>query len=171
MTTDSTPADARWTLRELTASDQDFLWEMEYLALWDPPTEPRRPRTVLELPHIRRLVENWGREADFGLVAITSKTAQPVGAIWARLDGYDSLENYGCPYPALGIAVVPEHQGQGAGSFLLAPFIAALRQRVDGLRLGVHPKNTLARRLYEKFGFTEYAVGAGDYPQMKLDFS
>ena len=124
----------RWQLRKLLASDQDFLWEVEYIALWDPPTAPRRPRSVLEEPRIRRLVKNWGRKDDFGLVAVESETAEMLGAIWARLDGYDLLEDYGCPYPALGIAVLPDYQGQGVGAFLMEAFIESLRSRVDGLR-------------------------------------
>jgi len=171
MQDNETSDNARWSLRALAASDQDFLWEMLYLALWDPPSETRRPRTVLEDPRIRPIVENWGREEDFGLVAVNSETDQPVGAIWSRLDGYEALENYGCPYPSLGIAILPQWQGQGVGALLLARFIGVLRPRVAGLRLGVHAQNEHARKLYEKLGFTEYAIGAGDYPQMKLDFS
>lgn len=161
----------RCTLRELTSSDQDFLWEMEYMALWDPPSEPRRPKSVLGHPSICRLVENWGRNEDFGLVAIDSRAGQSVGAIWARLDGYDKLEGYGCPYPALGIAVLPEVRRTGVGSHLLNEFITALRDRVDGLRLGVHAQNAHARKFYEKHGFIKYAKGAGNYSQMKLDFA
>lgn len=157
--------------RELTSSDQEVLWELEYLALWDPPSEPRRPRSVLELPRIRRLVEGWGRDEDFGLAAIDPESHRVMGGIWTRLDGYDGLEDYGCPYPALGIAVFPQYQELGIGSQLMSAFVVQLRWRVDGLRLGVHPKNARARRLYAKFGFVEYAVGAGGYPQMKLDFT
>lgn len=169
MFSDAAPSKKRWTLRELIASDQQFLWEMEYLALWDPPGQ-RRPRSVLENPAVRRLVENWGRAEDYGLVAIDEKTLCRVGAIWTRLDRYDALEDYGCPYPVLGIAVLEEHQELGIGQMLMEAFIKNLKPRIQGLRLGVHPQNSRARHLYEKFGFCEYAIGAGDYPQMKLDF-
>ena len=146
---------------------------MLYIALWDPPDEPRRPRSVLENPLIRRYVENWGSDDgdDFGLATCAPKTGEPVGAVWARC-GPDSSgpENYGCDYPELGIGIRPEHQGMGIGSRLMDQFIESLRPRVDGLRLGVHPRNSPAKRLYEKFGFVEFAIGAGDYPQMKLEF-
>ncbi len=161
----------QWNTRELRIDDQDFLWDLEYIALWDPPSQTRRPRSVLDMPQISRLVENWGRDEDFGLIAVARETGVDVGAIWARLDRYDQLEDYGCPYPALGIAILADHRGQGAGSFLMAAFIESLRTRVEGLRLGVHSENVYARGLYEKFGFVEYAVGAGNYPQMKLDLS
>lgn len=162
---------SQWNTRELVRDDQDLLWELAYIALWDPPTQTRRPRSVLDDPRISRLVENWGREDDFGLVAVAFDTGVSAGAIWARLDRYDQLEDYGCPYPALGIAILPNYQELGAGSTLLAAFIESLRLRVDGLRLGVHPDNKHAKYLYEKYGFAEYATGAGEYPQMKLDLS
>jgi ribosomal protein S18 acetylase RimI-like enzyme len=115
----------------------------------------------LDDPRISRLVENWGRCEDFGLVAIASEMDNLAGAIWARLDRYDQLEDYGCPYPALGMAILPDYREQGAGTFLMTKFIESLRPRLDGLRLGVHPENKHAKHLYEKFGFVEYAIGAG----------
>ncbi|MEM9283046.1 MAG: GNAT family N-acetyltransferase [Verrucomicrobiota bacterium] len=160
-----------WRSRELGPRDQTLLWDLLYIALWDAPEEPRRPRTVLDRPAIRKLVENWGRPEDFGLLAVDLKSKKEVGGIWARLDGYDDLEGYGCGYPCLGIAVNEENQNRGAGSFLMSGFIGALRGRVDGLRLGVNPRNMRAIGLYEKFGFKQYALGAGDYPQMKLDLN
>ena len=143
---------------------------MIYIALWDAPDEPRRPRSVLEKPAVRRLGENWGRGADFGLAAIDSESEIKVGAVWTRLDRYENIDGFGCDYPFLGIAVVEEYQCQGVGTFLLNAFIEALQSRVDGLRLGVNPRNARAIHLYEKFGFKQYVLGAGGYPQMKLDF-
>jgi len=158
-----------WHLRTATKSDQDFLWDALYIALWDSPEEERRPRSVLENPVIRRYVEGWGRPQDFGLMAVDGNDS-PVGAIWARLDGHEESEGHGSTYPCLGIAVLDQFQGLGIGSGLMERFIADLREQESGLRLGVNPKNTRAIGLYEKFGFREYAVGARGYPQMKLSF-
>ncbi|MEM6885902.1 MAG: N-acetyltransferase [Verrucomicrobiota bacterium] len=162
--------EAGLNIRELGTQDQALLWELLYIALWDAPDEPRRPRSVLDKPAIQKLVENWGRDEDFGLLAVDTATGEGLGAIWARLDGYENAAGFGCDYPFLGIAVMDQHQGKGVGSYLMQHFIEALKQRVEGLRLGVNPKNTRAIHLYEKFGFREYAIGAGDYPQMKLEF-
>lgn len=156
------------TVRVINSTDQQFLREMLYLALWNPPEEGPRPRSVLDDPRIARLVEEWGRSEDFGLIAMESGEA--VGAIWARLDGYDGIEGYGCDYPMIGIAVLESHQGKGVGSFLMKEFIESVKERVAGLRLGVHPKNEAAIALYEKMGFERYAVGKGDYLQMRLPF-
>ena len=160
----------RWSSRPIEASDQSILWEMLYIALWDAPDDERRPRSVLKNPAIQRLVANWGRPEDFGLVAFEVNTNEQVGAIWARLDGFDQIEDYGCSYPLIGIAVTESFQRKGVGTFLLKSFIDSVSNRVAGLRLGVNPKNRNAIGLYQKFGFVEYGVGAGGYPQMKIEF-
>lgn len=157
-----------WQSRKLEASDQEFLWDMLYIALWDAPDEPRRARSVLNNPKVRRLVEAWGRAEDFGLVALDPQSMTAVGAIWIRLDGYDRLDTFGCDYPCLGIAIDEAHQNKGAGNYLMSGLIKAVSKKVEGVRLGVNPKNTHAIRLYEKLGFREYALGHGNYPQMKL---
>ena len=155
-------------LRQVSSNDQKLLREMLYLALWNPPEEGPRPRSVLDDPGIAKLVGEWGRPDDFGLIAMDS--GEEVGGIWARLDGYDGIDGYGCDYPMIGIAVLERFRGRGVGSILMKEFIDAVRPRVPGLRLGVHPKNAAAIGLYEKMGFVEYAIGKGDYPQMKLCF-
>lgn len=160
-----------WTIRNLESQDQDYLWDMLYLALWDAPDEPRRPRSVLDNPKIKRLVEEWGRESDLGFIAVHPESLEDVGAVWARLDGFDGVEGFGCDYPFLGIAVQEQYQGMGVGSFLLSHFIHVAKKRVDGLRLGVNAKNTRAIKLYKKFGFETYATGPHGYPQMKLIFT
>lgn len=160
---------ACWKIRTLESRDQSFLWEMLYVALWDAPDEPRKPRSVVEKPAMKRLVEDWGREEDHGLVAMDPETREVIGAIWARLDGYDGVEGYGCEYPVMGMAVEERYHGQGVGTLLLREYLESLKGRVSGIRLGVHPKNAVARGLYEKMGFREYAIGGGAYPQMKLE--
>ena len=159
-----------WISQKITSAEQALLWDIIYVALWDAPDEERRPRSVLEKPAVKRLGENWGRDADFGLLAIEEGSGAKAGGIWIRLDGYDQLEGYGCDYPVLGIGIFDHFQNRGAGTFLLDRFIAALRPHVPGLRLGVNPRNERAIHLYQKFGFKQYATGGGGYPQMKLDF-
>ena len=119
---------------------------------------------------MRHFAADWGKEGDFGVAAVEPDSGEPVGAVWKRLHDEEAGEGYGCAYPELGIAIVPEFRGRGVGSLIMGEFVDGLRGRVDGLRLGVHPENKHAIRLYEKFGFEQYAIGAGDYPQMKLDF-
>jgi len=61
------------------------------------------------------------------------------------------------------LAVVPEWRGRGVGRALLAA--AERRARADGcckLTLEVLETNARARGLYERFGFTDYALGDAD---------
>lgn len=57
------------------------------------------------------------------------------------------------------LAVKEEYRGQGIGTQLLA----AIRDKVkaeclDGLELQVNARNTAAKKMYEKFGFTEKSI-------------
>lgn len=51
------------------------------------------------------------------------------------------------------IELLPEHQGQGIGSTLLARVLDEARGRGVPVRLQVLRANTPARRLYERLGF------------------
>ena len=58
------------------------------------------------------------------------------------------------------LAVIPTHRGQGVGRGLLAA--AEERARARGcckLTLEVQDDNLRARRLYERFGFSDFVVG------------
>src|SRR5260370_39540959 len=94
--------------------DEAFLWEMLYLALFVPPGEPPLPRSVLRDPAIARYVEGWGmRSGDSGLIGLDD--GAPVGAAWLRCfpasgPGYGFLAGR---TPALSVAVLPAHCGQG----------------------------------------------------------
>ncbi|MCC5023905.1 MAG: hypothetical protein J6386_14470 [Candidatus Synoicihabitans palmerolidicus] len=131
-------------IRTLEPTDQKFLLEMLYTALWNPPDEQPRPRTILNDPRIKPLVKQWGSPHDFGLIAYANTSNTQLGAIWSRLDRSDHLEDYGCPYPCLGIAVATAQQNQGLGHFLMGAFITALRPRITGLRRRRPPQRTTA---------------------------
>lgn len=80
-----------------------------------------------------------------------------------RLRGYAAvLFRRGSPYARLySIAVDPQCRGQGVGERLLAAAERECRQRrCTALRLEVKPRNTRARRLYERAGYREF----GRYP-------
>jgi ribosomal protein S18 acetylase RimI-like enzyme len=156
------------TVRPLSASDQGFLWEALYVALWDPPEGPRRPRSVLELAHIRIYAENWGVSFhDFGFVAI-NENGTPVGAVWSRLllPPNEGGAFFNSSTPQLGIAVLRPFQGRGVGSLLLKHYLAAAREVYPSVSLGVHPANVRAIKLYERFGFSQFRIGGGGYLNM-----
>ena len=136
-------------LRTANVSDEPFLWEMLYLALFVPPGEPPLPRFVLQDPAIARYVQGWGtRRGDRGFVALVD--ASLVGAAWLRWfpasdPGYGFVDE---SIPELTIAVSPDHRGEGIGSLLLE----RLLQDVPSTSLSCDPQNP-AWRLYLRLGF------------------
>jgi ribosomal protein S18 acetylase RimI-like enzyme len=152
-----------WTLRELAAGEDDrrFLTAMLYeAATWRP--GPRElPGAVLARSEIARYAAGWGREGDFGLVAV-SLMGERLGAAWYRL--FDPAEPgygfVGAEIPELSVAVRPSWRGRGIGTALVGGLIdQATAQGRPGLSLGVEDDNP-ARLLYRKLGFRK--VGAAE---------
>ncbi len=94
-------------IREINERDQDFLFEMLYQSIFVKPGSSPPDRDILSLPEIRKYVEKWGRENDFGFIAIDNESKLKIGAIWLR---YFDFKNKGYGYisdniPEIGIAV------------------------------------------------------------------
>ena len=156
------------SIREVEASDQPILWDVLYEALWDPPTGPRRPRTVLSKPLIAAYVENWGsRETDLGFLAI-ARDGSIAGGVLSRLlvPPLQGGAFYDEQTPQVGIAVFPAFQNQGIGTSLFRKYLEAAALRFPRVSLGVHPENHIAIRLYRTFGFEQFAPGGGGYLNM-----
>jgi ribosomal protein S18 acetylase RimI-like enzyme len=60
-----------------------------------------------------------------------------------------------------GIQLLPAHQGHGLGTHLIEQFLVDARDRGLPARLRVQRDNARARRLYDRLGFVEVAVGDG----------
>jgi ribosomal protein S18 acetylase RimI-like enzyme len=145
--------------RRLAPEDQDFLWDVLHVALWDPPPAPLRPRSVLDRPDVRIYAERWGRAGDVGVVALVGPDAQPAGAAWVRLlpDG-QGLGWVDERTPQLGIALLPPFQHQGRGEPMLRAALDAARAHgYAQVSLTVHPQNP-AIALYERCGFRKAVV-------------
>jgi ribosomal protein S18 acetylase RimI-like enzyme len=136
----------------LSASNESFLWEMLYLALYVPPGKPPFPREILQDPDIACYVQGWGRPGDWGLLAYDGDT--PVGAVWLRQWTGDQ-KGYGYVSPAipeLSIALLPDYRNQGLGSRMLNAVITMAKEHFPGLSLSVVGSSP-ARLLYERLGF------------------
>ena len=145
-------------LRPLVAEDQDVLWDIFHVALWDPPPAPLRPREILQHPEVRIYAEDWGkREGDVGVMAeVDGKVA---GACWVRLvKGGKGLSYMDDETPQLGIGLFPEFQHKGHGEPLMrAALEAAARAGYRRVALSVHPENP-AQKLYLRCGFEQVDV-------------
>ena len=139
-------------LRALQSSDESFLWEMLYLALYVPPGQPPFPRAILREPDLACYVQGWGRTGDWGWVAVAGQ--MNAGAIWLRQwSGEPSGYGYVTPdIPELSIALLPEYRNMGLGTRMLTKVIFMARGRFPGLSLSV-VETSPARRLYERLGF------------------
>lgn len=143
------------TIRSAEQSDEPFLWEMLYLAIFVPPDGTPLPRSVLQEPAIARYVLNWGTwPGDRGLIAEID--GKPVGAAWLRQfpewdPGYGYVD---AATPELSISVVAEHRGKGIGSALLE----RLLKNAGAVSLSCDPANP-AWHLYLRHGFTPLRDG------------
>lgn len=139
-------------IRPLTLTDEPFLWEMLYQALYVPEGQPPFPREIVQEPEISRYVQGWGRADDSGFVALAE--GQPVGAVWLRLLTGD---NRGFGYvdettPELSIAILPAYRGRGIGRKLMVALLEEAQSCHRAVCLSVSPDNP-AKGLYQRLGF------------------
>jgi GNAT superfamily N-acetyltransferase len=156
------------SLRPIVLSDEPFLWEMLYLALYVPEGKPPFPREILHEPDIACYVRGWGRPGDWGLLAWDGD--RPVGAIWLRLWSGDE-KGYGYVSPAipeLSIALLPKYRNQGLGTRMIKTVISMAQELYTGLSLSV-VGGSPARLLYERLGFCKVGQVL-DSPVMLLDW-
>jgi GNAT superfamily N-acetyltransferase len=148
------PSAVNPTIRPATASDEPFLREMLYAALFVPPGKPLFPPDVVYEPRLAHHVDGFGTwRSDIGFIAELG--GRPVGAAWVRQlteddPGYGFVDN---ATPELSIAVLEEWRGRGLGTQLMEALVAA----VPRCSLSVDRRNP-AVRLYERFGFIVVAT-------------
>lgn len=154
------------TFHDLTASDLELHKDFIYVALWDHPDDPRRPRSVLDTLVVKAYYMDWGQDDDMGIIAYIDD--RPAGFIQLRVK--ESVTEAFAALPELAISVFPSFQGKGVATMLFKALRSRAEGRFKGIRLGVNPKNLAAISLYEKLGFQFYAFPDGFYPQMVLLF-
>ena len=152
-------------LRSGASDDVPFLVLVLYEAcLWNPEWERWPIEELMTDEHLRRYIENWGRDGDAAIIA-TDEVGGPLGAAWYRLfpesePGYGFVDSH---TPELSIAVLPEWRGRGIGRRLLRALMdSAKAQGFDTLSLSVNPDNP-AMTLYERLGFEKMALNEGNW--------
>lgn len=152
----------------MTADDIAIVQRTLYLALaWDGLPDHVTEEMVLAHPQVEFYHEDWGRPGDVGVVAEID--GETVGAAFGRLfsddrhgHGYVDAET-----PEIGIAVEPEHIGNGIGTALLAALEEAYRDEgVERLSLSVNLPNP-ALRLYQRVGYEELDRDDGSARMLK----
>ena len=63
-------------------SNETFLREMIYEAIYVPGNEKPLPYSIIEEPLISKYIDKWGRKGDFGIIAAINGIK--IGAIWIR---------------------------------------------------------------------------------------
>ena len=141
-------------LRPLRSSDEPFLWEMLYLALYVEPGKAPFLRAILKDPDIACYVQGWNRPGDWGLLACDGE--KPAGAIWLRLwSGEERGYGYvSAGIPEVSLALLPDYRNMGLGTRILNAVIMEAQARFPGLSLSV-VESSPARRLYEGLGFRQ----------------
>lgn len=142
-------------VRPASESDLPFLEDMLFEAAYWRPEQARPAREEgLIRPDLAKLLRDWGRTGDTGVVA-ESQPGAAVGAAWYRFWSPEE-HSYGfvsAEVPELAIGVRSDARRRGAGAALLRALIAeAARQEVAQLSLSVEFDNP-ALKLYKRVGF------------------
>jgi len=146
----------KYEIRKIIRSDQKFIKEMLYQAIYTPPEEERPPRSILEEVKLKKYYSDFGNINDLGYIAIDKDTKKAVGAIWLRLF---KKENKGWGYisediPELSMAVDTIYRGKGIGKLLLNHILENSIKIYPNISLSVDLEN-YAKKIYEEFGFKE----------------
>jgi ribosomal protein S18 acetylase RimI-like enzyme len=157
-----------WEVRELTAADEIWLWDLLYMAIYVQEGQPPPDRSILRQPDLARYVADWGRTGDRGVAAVESAAGRPVGAAWLRLwTAHDRGYGYMAEdIPELSIAVSPGYRGRGMGTALMQALLVQSDAVHAAVSLSVSAGNP-ARRLYARLGFVEVSEAAGSLTMVR----
>lgn len=150
----------QYIIRRINQNDISFLQEMLYESLFVPEGQKPFSREILNDPLISKYVDGWGRDGDFGFIAINHE-GKPIGSITAR---FFNESNKGFGYvdediPEIGMALLEEYRGKGIGTALLDKlFKEANTKNIRRVSLSVDPINKVAVKLYQRFGFEEVGM-------------
>ncbi len=155
-------------LREIQTSEEAFLQEMLFTAIFVPEGQSPFPKTILNVPEIFRYIEDWGAFSDdMAFVAVCND--ELVGAIWGRKfersnPGYGFVDEH---TPEIVIAVKASFRNQGIGSKLIDALSRYYFSKgVAFISLSVDKRNP-CRFLYKRKGFVLVEEGDTDLVMKK----
>jgi GNAT superfamily N-acetyltransferase len=144
--------------RFIKSTEQTFLNEMLYEAIFVEEGKPKLPKSIIKDPSISKYIDDFGsKTGDVGIVAVHENI--PIGVIWGRFfseedPGYGFVDS---DTPEIGMAIKPNYRGKGIGTELLNRVEKAYVQLgVKALLLSVDKMNP-AKRLYERAEYITYS--------------
>jgi len=154
-----------WSVRVRLAREEDipFMREMLYeAAYWSFERERPPLEQGLSRPDLVKLLQDWGRPGDRGVIAVLDDHT-PIGAAWYR---FWTAEDHSCGFvdertPELGIGVQVKNRNQGIGTRLLQALLKhAYSQGIHHISLSAELSNH-ALHLYKKIGFKKVQLVDG----------
>ncbi|MBN2049622.1 MAG: GNAT family N-acetyltransferase [Spirochaetales bacterium] len=140
-------------IERIDENNKGFLREMLYQAIYVPEEEQPLPVSVLDDPLLSKYIEDWGKEGDFGIIALIGDLK--AGAIWLR---YFTSEKKGWGFiaesiPELSMAMMPEYRNRGLGTEMMTRFLDLARERgISCISISVDKRNR-AVHFYQRIGF------------------
>ncbi|MEM1324675.1 MAG: GNAT family N-acetyltransferase [Bacteroidota bacterium] len=140
--------------RFIRENEYPFLKEMLYEALFVPPSQPKFPASIIEVPEIAKYINSWEQgKSDIAIVAVHDD--ELLGAVWGR-KFEESNKGYGFvdeATPEISMAVKPEFRNKGIGTSLLNQIESEFAKiGIITLSLSVNKLNP-AKQLYERCGY------------------
>jgi len=96
---------------------------------------------------------------------IYSELSEPLSTYWFAFDennkeiGYIGFCHVLDEMHIMNVAVLPEVRGKGVGNEIMKRLISeAYARKITGITLEVRESNTIAKNLYEKFGFKNVGI-------------
>lgn len=149
----------------MTATDLPFMAHMLRLVA-GAPGGPVALEVCREDPRWAHHIENWDRPG-IGQICMTS--GRPVGAAWLTTPTTDQPAFIAPAIPELVMAVLPDAQAQGHGSYLLTRLlIAAERAGYPRVCAAVRLDDERSLHLLESAGFTAVAERDGQAVMLRV---
>ena len=148
-------------LREITEKDLETQVKFLFQAIWQPKNEEKHDFSIMQDSHTAKYYENWSKgKEDIGYFLVENN--QIIGMVQSRIKRSSTLRY--AELPEVVIAISDNHHGKGYGKKLMKFIISKTKMR--GVRLGVHPKNVIAQKLYKKLGFECYQITDDGFQQL-----
>lgn len=154
-------------IREIESDEYGFLREMLFEALFVSDGEDPFSQTILNDPHLRKYVDNFGKAGDIAFVLIQND--EPVGAIWSRLftaddPGYGFVDE---KTPEFSVAIRKQFRNNGFGTRLIQNLLQRLAyEDYEKVSLSVDCRSP-AKNLYDRLGFGIVAEAGSSVTMVK----